>query len=48
MKVYTSDLVKAVRKAAGNMERPLEGFHIIVDAGNGAGMVYMVIHRRVL
>lgn len=37
MKVYTSDLVKAVRKAAGNMERPLEGFHIVVDAGNGAG-----------
>lgn len=37
MKVYTSDLVKAVRKAAGNIERPLEGFHIIVDAGNGAG-----------
>lgn len=37
MKVYTGDLVKAVRKAAGNVERPLEGFHIIVDAGNGAG-----------
>ncbi|KAI5399819.1 hypothetical protein KIW84_064953 [Lathyrus oleraceus] len=37
MSVYTSDLVKAVRKAAGNIEKPLEGFHIIVDAGNGAG-----------
>jgi phosphomannomutase len=37
MKAYASDLVKAVRKAAGNMEKPLEGFHIIVDAGNGAG-----------
>lgn len=37
MKVYTSDLVKAVRKAAGNIEKPLEGFHIVVDAGNGAG-----------
>ncbi|KAK6270967.1 hypothetical protein POUND7_008065 [Theobroma cacao] len=37
MAVYTSDLVKAVRKAAGNVEKPLEGFHIIVDAGNGAG-----------
>ncbi|XVE75362.1 hypothetical protein DITRI_Ditri12bG0088400 [Diplodiscus trichospermus] len=37
MAVYTSDLVKAVRKAAGNIEKPLEGFHIIVDAGNGAG-----------
>ncbi|KAL0402245.1 UNVERIFIED_CONTAM: Phosphoglucomutase [Sesamum latifolium] len=37
MTVYTSDLVAAVRKAAGNIERPLEGFHIVVDAGNGAG-----------
>ncbi|KAL8538594.1 hypothetical protein ACS0TY_000565 [Phlomoides rotata] len=37
MTVYTSDLVEAVRKAAGNIEKPLEGFHIIVDAGNGAG-----------
>ncbi|KAG5127960.1 hypothetical protein AAZX31_10G199300 [Glycine max] len=37
MIVYTSDLVKAVRKAAGNIEKPLEGFHIVVDAGNGAG-----------
>ncbi|XP_061975644.1 uncharacterized protein LOC133697223 isoform X2 [Populus nigra] len=37
MTLYTSDLVKAVRKAAGNIEKPLEGFHIVVDAGNGAG-----------
>ncbi|THG07655.1 hypothetical protein TEA_024227 [Camellia sinensis var. sinensis] len=37
MDVYTSDLVAAVRKAAGNIEKPLEGFHIVVDAGNGAG-----------
>ncbi|XP_050209719.1 uncharacterized protein LOC126660327 isoform X2 [Mercurialis annua] len=37
MEIYTSDLVKAVRKAAGNTEKPLEGFHIVVDAGNGAG-----------
>ncbi|KAG8380500.1 hypothetical protein BUALT_Bualt06G0022100 [Buddleja alternifolia] len=37
MNVYTSDLVAAVRKAAGNLEKPLEGFHIVVDAGNGAG-----------
>ncbi|KAK7379755.1 hypothetical protein VNO78_34273 [Psophocarpus tetragonolobus] len=37
MIVYTSDLVKVVRKAAGNIEKPLEGFHIVVDAGNGAG-----------
>ncbi|XP_058094477.1 uncharacterized protein LOC131240343 isoform X2 [Magnolia sinica] len=37
MTVYTSDLVKAVRKAAGNIEKPLDGFHVVVDAGNGAG-----------
>uniref|UniRef100_A0A1D1XVC0 phosphoglucomutase (alpha-D-glucose-1,6-bisphosphate-dependent) n=1 Tax=Anthurium amnicola TaxID=1678845 RepID=A0A1D1XVC0_9ARAE len=37
MAAYTSDLVQAVRKAAGNIEKPLEGFHIVVDAGNGAG-----------
>ncbi|XP_024544401.1 uncharacterized protein LOC9654959 isoform X2 [Selaginella moellendorffii] len=33
---YASDLVKIVQ-AAGGKERPLEGFHILVDAGNGAG-----------
>ncbi|XP_058183077.1 uncharacterized protein LOC131301007 isoform X1 [Rhododendron vialii] len=37
MDIYTSDLVAAVRKAAGNIEKPLDGFHIVVDAGNGAG-----------
>ncbi|KAL2899845.1 Phosphomannomutase/phosphoglucomutase [Bienertia sinuspersici] len=37
MAIYASDLVQAVRKAAGNKEKPLEGFHIVVDAGNGAG-----------
>eukprot|EP00250_Pteridium_aquilinum_P008047 c17626_g1_i1 orf=69-1961(-) len=34
---YSLSLVEAVRKGAGGVERPLEGFHIIVDAGNGAG-----------
>ncbi|XP_043706677.1 phosphoglucomutase-like isoform X2 [Telopea speciosissima] len=42
MSVYTSDLVKAVRKAAGNIDKPLEGFHIVVDAGNGAGGFFAV------
>ncbi|VFQ92621.1 unnamed protein product [Cuscuta campestris] len=37
MSVYTSNLVAAVRKAVGGVEKPLEGFHIVVDAGNGAG-----------
>uniref|UniRef100_A0A6N2MGM4 Phosphomannomutase/phosphoglucomutase n=1 Tax=Salix viminalis TaxID=40686 RepID=A0A6N2MGM4_SALVM len=31
------DYMTAVRKAAGNIEKPLEGFHVVVDAGNGAG-----------
>ncbi|KAK9734270.1 hypothetical protein RND81_04G127500 [Saponaria officinalis] len=37
MDIYAADLVQAVRKAAGDIEKPLEGFHIVVDAGNGAG-----------
>ncbi|KAJ0643647.1 putative phosphomannomutase [Helianthus annuus] len=37
MSVYASDLVTVIRKASVNIEKPLEGFHIIVDAGNGAG-----------
>ncbi|KAI5077945.1 hypothetical protein GOP47_0007769 [Adiantum capillus-veneris] len=37
MDEYALSLVEAVRKGAGGLERPLEGFHIIVDAGNGAG-----------
>ncbi|CAM6014809.1 unnamed protein product, partial [Sphagnum balticum] len=37
MEQYTADLVNAVRRGAGGKERPLEGFHIVVDAGNGAG-----------
>ncbi|KAG8080734.1 hypothetical protein GUJ93_ZPchr0007g4223 [Zizania palustris] len=37
MSIYASDLVEAVRKSAGNKENPLEGLHIVVDAGNGAG-----------
>ncbi|CAI9265866.1 unnamed protein product [Lactuca saligna] len=34
--IYASNLVTTVRKASGNIEKPLEGFHIVVDAGNGA------------
>ncbi|XP_019198439.1 PREDICTED: uncharacterized protein LOC109192321 isoform X1 [Ipomoea nil] len=37
MSVYASNLVATVRRAAGNIDKPLEGFHIVVDAGNGAG-----------
>lgn len=37
MQQYASDLVAAVRRGANGVERPLEGFHIVVDAGNGAG-----------
>ncbi|KZV24269.1 hypothetical protein F511_01751 [Dorcoceras hygrometricum] len=37
MTIYSSNLVAAVRDSAGNVEKPLEGLHIVVDAGNGAG-----------
>uniref|UniRef100_A0A804Q8V9 phosphoglucomutase (alpha-D-glucose-1,6-bisphosphate-dependent) n=1 Tax=Zea mays TaxID=4577 RepID=A0A804Q8V9_MAIZE len=37
MSIYASDLVQAVRKSAGDKEKPLEELHIVVDAGNGAG-----------
>lgn len=37
MDQYALSLVEAVRMGAGGLEQPLAGFHIIVDAGNGAG-----------
>lgn len=37
---YAAILVNKVRSATGS-ERPLEGFHIVVDAGNGAGGFYV-------
>ncbi|RVW84309.1 hypothetical protein CK203_036660 [Vitis vinifera] len=48
MALYTSYLVEAVRRAAGNIERPLEGLHIVVDAGNGAGGFFAVGFIRTL
>lgn len=33
---YAKDLVKKIQKGSG-LERPLEGLHIVLDAGNGAG-----------
>lgn len=36
MSVYASELVQRVRTATGS-DRPLEGMHIIIDAGNGSG-----------
>lgn len=36
--LYAADLVDKIRQGIpGNREKPLEGFRIIVDAGNGAG-----------
>ena len=35
--VYSNHLRKKIRKKLGNVDKPLEGMHIIVDAGNGAG-----------
>lgn len=40
MDAYAGLLVDKVRAAAGS-ERPLEGFRIVVDAGNGAGGFYV-------
>ena len=34
---YIEHLTKKIRDAFGGAERPLEGMHIVVDAGNGAG-----------
>ena len=34
--VYAEGLVEKIRAACGS-EKPLEGFHIVVDAGNGGG-----------
>ncbi len=40
MAYYCSFLVEKVRKSTG-LEKPLDGFKIIVDAGNGAGGFYV-------
>lgn len=40
MTTYSKVLVDFVRKETG-MERPLDGFKIVVDAGNGAGGFYV-------
>lgn len=34
---YAADLVEKIRQGIGQGQKPLTGFHIIVDAGNGAG-----------
>ncbi len=39
IQVYAADIVRKIRSKTGE-ERPLEGFRIIVDAGNGAGGFY--------
>lgn len=43
--VYAQDLVAKIRKGIGTEAQPLKGFHIIVDAGNGAGGFFV---KRVL
>ena len=37
--VYAADIVRKIREKTGD-EKPLEGFRIVVDAGNGAGGFY--------
>lgn len=42
MRVYAAGLREQIKKGVGarDYERPLEGLHIVVDAGNGAGGFY--------
>ena len=40
--LYISFLIYNVWSLCGWTERPLEGFHIVVDAGNGAGGFFAV------
>ena len=40
MDVYAGILADKIRKATG-LEKPLEGFRVVVDAGNGAGGFYV-------
>lgn len=37
IQVYSNILVQTIRTQVNNGDQPLAGFHIIVDAGNGAG-----------
>ncbi|MGT2716181.1 phosphomannomutase/phosphoglucomutase [Streptococcus respiraculi] len=45
---YAADLVGKIRQANQGQERPLDGLHIIVDAGNGAGGFFADKVLRVL
>ncbi len=40
MPIYAKGLREKIIAAVGRGERPLEGYHIVVDAGNGAGGFY--------
>lgn len=40
MKDYATRLRKLITEGVNSGEKPLEGFHIVVDAGNGAGGFY--------
>ncbi len=41
MDTYALRLQKMIRDGVGGGEKPLEGFHVTVDAGNGAGGFYV-------
>ncbi len=40
MRQYAADLRKMIQEGAGAGPQPLKGYHIVVDAGNGAGGFY--------
>ena len=41
MDTYAERLKKLIRDGVGGGEKPLQGFHVTVDAGNGAGGFYV-------
>lgn len=41
MDTYCAHLRDMIRDGLGGGEKPLEGFHVVVDAGNGAGGFYV-------
>lgn len=40
LELYCEFLRNKIQSALGNKDKPLEGFHFVVDAGNGAGGFY--------
>ena len=46
MDLYAASLRRKIVEGAGAGERPLEGLHILVDAGNGPKLMYLMREGR--